>query len=72
MTNVKTTKTDIKAPTAKWVKETELVDGRPYLIQHGSTVYPVVYNANIQHFVGYGYNERVKPDFVLEYEPHNV
>lgn len=61
------TLTVTKSSSSVWVKDTDLIDKKPYLIAHNGVVYSVVYNDNIKHFVGFGYNERVKPDYVLEY-----
>lgn len=48
-----------------WVKECELVDGKPYFVAYGDTVYGVTYSNAYQHFVGFNFHERGTPDLIF-------
>lgn len=64
MTKEKTTKADCKCGW-KSAGTVTPVDQSPYLIAHSGVVYAVNYSTSLQRYMGFGYNERVQPDYVF-------
>lgn len=65
-TSLKTEQKPTASHSSGWKREVDLVDGKPYFIAYGDTVYGATYSSAYQHFVGYNFHERGKPDYVFE------